>query len=105
MRPKSFRHGPGGIIALLGCIATRTQAKEDAMTESAVTLAARSCRACEGKVAALGNDQIASYLAQLPGWARQANEIVKTFKFKNYYETMAFVNATAWVSHREDHHP
>ncbi len=29
----------------------------------------------------------------------------KTFKFKNYYETMAFVNASAWISHREDHHP
>jgi 4a-hydroxytetrahydrobiopterin dehydratase len=31
--------------------------------------------------------------------------ISKTYKFKNYYETMAFVNATAWISHREDHHP
>jgi 4a-hydroxytetrahydrobiopterin dehydratase len=27
------------------------------------------------------------------------------FQFKNYYETMAFVNAVAWVAHREDHHP
>ena len=31
--------------------------------------------------------------------------VQKTFKFKNYYETMAFVNAAAWISHREDHHP
>ena len=31
--------------------------------------------------------------------------IAKTFRFKNYFETMAFVNAAAWVSHREDHHP
>jgi 4a-hydroxytetrahydrobiopterin dehydratase len=33
------------------------------------------------------------------------SEIKKTFPFKNYHETMAFVNASAWVSHREDHHP
>ena len=31
--------------------------------------------------------------------------IFKSYRFKNYHETMAFVNATAWVSHREDHHP
>ena len=41
----------------------------------------------------------------LDGWALSGNEINKTFRFRNYHETMAFVNATAWVSHREDHHP
>lgn len=30
---------------------------------------------------------------------------LEPFKFKNYYQTMAFVNAVAWLSHREDHHP
>jgi 4a-hydroxytetrahydrobiopterin dehydratase len=44
-------------------------------------------------------------MAQLPGWAVAGNELVRTFTFRNYYETMAFVNATAWVSHAEDHHP
>jgi 4a-hydroxytetrahydrobiopterin dehydratase len=50
-------------------------------------------------------DQIASQLKNLPGWQLAANEIVKTYSFKNYYETIAFVNATAWVSHAQDHHP
>lgn len=27
------------------------------------------------------------------------------FEFKNYWETTAFVNAAAWIAHREDHHP
>ena len=31
--------------------------------------------------------------------------IEKTFPFKNYHETIAFVNALAWVAHTEDHHP
>jgi len=35
----------------------------------------------------------------------QGSKLEKIFPFKNYYETMAFVNALAWISHREDHHP
>ena len=35
----------------------------------------------------------------------EAKEIRKTFAFANYYETMAFVNAVAFIAHREDHHP
>lgn len=53
----------------------------------------------------LTEDQIRQSLASLPGWSQQGNEIAKSFTFKNYYETMAFVNATAWVSHGQDHHP
>ena len=67
-------------------------------------LAQKSCKACEGGVA-LNDQQVSSMLKQIPGWERTGKEIAKTFKFKNYYETMAFVNATAWISHREDHHP
>jgi len=68
-------------------------------------LAAKSCRANEGKVAALNDQQIAVLLKQIPGWELADKTITRQFKFKNYYETMAFVNATAWISHREDHHP
>jgi 4a-hydroxytetrahydrobiopterin dehydratase len=56
-------------------------------------------------MAKLTSEQVRQSLASLPGWELAGNEIVKTFSFKNYYETMAFVNATAWVSHRQDHHP
>jgi len=31
--------------------------------------------------------------------------IERTFRFKNYYQTIAFVNALAWIAHQEDHHP
>ena len=41
----------------------------------------------------------------LNGWKLRDGMIIKTYAFKNYYQTMAFVNATAWISHREDHHP
>jgi 4a-hydroxytetrahydrobiopterin dehydratase len=69
------------------------------------SLAQRSCKACAGKLTRLDDAQARNYLNELPGWQQAGDEIQKTFQFKNYYETMAFVNATAWVSHREDHHP
>ena len=49
--------------------------------------------------------QIGHMLNGLSGWEYLGGKIQKTYKFRNYYETMAFVNASAWVSHREDHHP
>jgi 4a-hydroxytetrahydrobiopterin dehydratase len=41
----------------------------------------------------------------LPGWEYADDRLTKTFTFANYYETMAFVNAVAYVAHRQDHHP
>jgi 4a-hydroxytetrahydrobiopterin dehydratase len=68
-------------------------------------LAARKCAACEGGVAPLDDRRADELLAKLPGWQRRGKEISKEYKFKDYHQTMAFVNATAWVSHRENHHP
>jgi 4a-hydroxytetrahydrobiopterin dehydratase len=55
--------------------------------------------------ARLTPDAAAALLGLLPGWGRSNQEINKTFGFENYYQTMAFVNAVAWVAHGEDHHP
>ena len=46
-------------------------------------------------------------MLQLPGWELAENDqaLLRTFRFDNYHQTMAFVNALAWVAHREDHHP
>ncbi len=68
-------------------------------------LATRKCQPCKPGTPPLSQEQINKLLHQIPGWEHKSGQIVKTFNFKNYYETMAFVNATAWISHREDHHP
>jgi len=34
-----------------------------------------------------------------------SKQVSRQFTFRNYYETMAFVNAMAWIAHAEDHHP
>ncbi len=68
-------------------------------------LARKKCVPCEGGVAPLTPEQVRPMLKGLQGWALDGKAIAKTYKFANYYETMAVVNATAWISHREDHHP
>lgn len=58
---------------------------------------------------ALTATQIVTKLAQLEGWTLcgegAAVAIEKTYQFANYYETIAFVNALAFVAHVSDHHP
>ena len=68
-------------------------------------LKSKRCKPCEGGVPPMAEEEADALLAELDGWTRSGNEIRKTFSFGNYYETMAFVNAAAYVAHREDHHP
>ena len=60
---------------------------------------------CSANAPALDDAACAALLPQLPGWAIIDGKLQTSFTFKNYYETMAFVNALAWVSHQQDHHP
>ena len=63
------------------------------------------CKPCEGGVPPLSDDEAAALLGTLEGWQREGSIISKTYKFKNYHETMAFVNAVAFIAHAQDHHP
>ena len=65
----------------------------------------KRCKPCEGGVAPYNAQQTKEMLARLKAWIVEDGKLVKLYPFKNYYETMAFVNALAWISHREDHHP
>ncbi len=42
---------------------------------------------------------------QLSGWRLIDGALEKTFSFKNYHETIGFVNALAFIANAEDHHP
>ena len=65
----------------------------------------KNCKPCEGGVPALTQAEAKNLLSQLDAWELNDNVISKTFAFKNYYQVIAFVNAVAWMTHREDHHP
>ena len=75
------------------------------MSTQVCNLTTKHCKPCEGGVTPLTTQEAECLLKTLDGWALSGKDLVKTYRFRNYHETMAFVNATAWVSHREDHHP
>lgn len=58
---------------------------------------------------ALQATNIVTRLAQFDGWRLRGDghavAIEKTYRFADYFETMAFVNAAAFLAHRLDHHP
>lgn len=69
-------------------------------------LAQQHCAPCEGGTAPMDDAAAGKHLAELSeNWTRDDNRIVGEFDFKNYYHTQAFVNAVAWIAHREGHHP
>ena len=71
-------------------------------------LTTRHCQPARDGDSPLTETQARELLAGLhDDWSMAAGgkEISRTFSFGNYYQTMAFVNALAWVAHGEDHHP
>ncbi|HUR40112.1 MAG TPA: 4a-hydroxytetrahydrobiopterin dehydratase [Verrucomicrobiae bacterium] len=71
-------------------------------------LAEKRCLPCEGGAKPLDRIAAEKLLPEAgPLWKLSADgkQISATFDFKNYYRTTAFVNAVAWISHQEDHHP
>jgi 4a-hydroxytetrahydrobiopterin dehydratase len=68
-------------------------------------LASKRCKPCASGTPPLSNAEADNLMRQLEGWQRYDHLINKTYHFKDYYQTIAFVNAVAWLSHSEDHHP
>jgi 4a-hydroxytetrahydrobiopterin dehydratase len=62
-------------------------------------------RKCTPQTQALSTAEIERQLAVLTGWTLEGGKIVRQFAFGDYYETLAFINAIAYVIHAEDHHP
>jgi len=66
------------------------------------------CAPCEGGVPPLSAAEIAPLLRQLEdGWkvAEDSKSLRRSFRFKDFYRTMSFVNAVAHIANIEDHHP
>ena len=78
------------------------------MTDSTTQLNQRRCLPCEGGVPALEPAAALALQAQLHArWQldSQARELAADFEFRNYFRTIAYVNAVAYVAMQEDHHP
>lgn len=70
-------------------------------------LAQQQCLKPDQGLVRLADDQLPGLLSQVREWAHDpdAQTISKSFKFENYYKTIAFVNALAWIAHEDEHHP
>ena len=71
------------------------------------TLADAHCQPRRGAEHRLSDTRRDEGLAALAGWSLDAsgNIMQRQFDFDDYHRTMAFVNALAFIAHREDHHP
>jgi 4a-hydroxytetrahydrobiopterin dehydratase len=52
-------------------------------------------------------DEVAAEMlsTDLKDWIIVNGSLEKTFRFRNFHETMAFTNAVAYIAHQQDHHP
>lgn len=77
------------------------------MSPTLAALAAQHCKPRKGAEHALSRAEAEQRLALLPGWALSddGHFVSKSFRFRDFHRSMAFVNAVAWIAHVEDHHP
>ena len=59
------------------------------------------------KASKLDAGQIEGLIGEVPGYRVDDSraKISKEYKFADFYETIAFVNALAYIANQEDHHP
>lgn len=74
------------------------------MIKTFAELFAAHCRPLEGGQP-MSDQAVRAQLVEVPEWRSDGQRIERTYTFADYWQTIAFVNAIAWVLHREDHHP
>lgn len=78
------------------------------MNEKISDLASANCKPCEDGMPPLERADAERYLQHLASDWRLSDDgrsISREYRFKDYYETIAFVNVAAMVAHQQDHHP
>lgn len=65
----------------------------------------RQCVPCEGGIQPMTEKDVGAALAQVAGWTVEEGKLTRAFAFPDFHQTMAFVNAVAWLANLENHHP
>ena len=65
------------------------------------------CSSCHVGMSVFSQQEIVELLQDLPNWHYDSNNncISKHVEFKGFAKTMAYINAIAWISTVEKHHP
>lgn len=72
------------------------------------SLQSQTCKPCEGGVEPLSRAEAETLLAQIDDqWSIRDDglAIVREYTFNNFYKTMSFVNALAFIANAQGHHP
>ncbi len=76
--------------------------------QSKSQLREKQCITCSVSSPPLSKTESESLLNQIdPEWAinMDSTAITRSFQFRDFYQTMAFANAVAWIANQQDHHP
>ncbi len=65
----------------------------------------KKCLPCHGDIVKFGDVKIKEYLTKIDDWQLKKNFLVKEFKFKNFANTLEFVNKIGAIAEDENHHP
>jgi len=74
-----------------------------------MSLKESKCEACTIDAPLVSNSEAGVLISELDGWVIERgsgiDQLVKTYKFSNYAESLDFSNKVADLAEREDHHP
>jgi 4a-hydroxytetrahydrobiopterin dehydratase len=69
-------------------------------------LVSRDCVPCQGGVPPLGKREIKNLIKELNGWeVVEHHHLRKAFEFKNFRESLNFVNRIGELAEEQGHHP
>tara|TARA_B100001059_G_scaffold131883_1_gene131990 strand:- start:528 stop:857 length:330 start_codon:yes stop_codon:yes gene_type:complete len=74
-----------------------------------MSLKESKCEACTIDAPLVSNSEAEALISELDGWFIERgsgiDQLVKTYKFSNYAESLDFSNKVADLAESEDHHP
>jgi 4a-hydroxytetrahydrobiopterin dehydratase len=66
----------------------------------------QKCVPCEGGTKPLSRSEFEVYLPQVENWGVQQDlQLQREFEFKNFSESIGFINKVAEIAEQEGHHP
>lgn len=67
----------------------------------------KSCKACEGGVNPLTDEQVQHFILETPEWFADSDNttIARTFELPDFQRAIVFINLMAKLAEEEGHHP
>src|SRR5687767_9747345 len=82
------------------------QPSQQPVQQPSQQLADKRCVPCEGGMPPLPQEEVERLLGQVRGWkVEEGKQLVKAFRFKDFLEAVALVNAITPVAEAEGHRP